>query len=134
MSVRLKNRTTSDAQFLNTARELERKTRSRCIGAPKRYTFYGLQELWATARRIHSNVKQANTVFPTNEHEFQIRRDFLIFANAAIQDYISQLEVMIEDQIFTPTAGKELSHLVSSEEKLVKALMKSDKERFKKRQ
>ena len=132
MSVRLKNRKTSEAQFLSTARSLELETRKRCISAPKRYTFYGLQEIWATARRIHGNVKKANTVFPTNNHEFQTRRDFLILANAELQDYISQLEGLLEDQVFTPTAAKILSDLASSEERLIKALMKSDKTRFEK--
>ena len=131
MSVLLKNRNESEAQFINTARELEAKTRRRCVNAPKRYTFYGLQELWATARRIHSYTKQANSVFPTNQREAQIRRDFFIHARTNLQDYVSQLELLLEDNILTPTAGEELARLVAYEDRLVKAVMKSDKARYK---
>lgn len=130
MSVLLKNRHESEAQFIHTARDLEAKTRRRCVNAPKRYTFYGLQELWATARRIHSDVKQANSVFPANQHEVQIRRDFFIRARAELQDYISQLELLLEDGILTPTAAEELAGLVDQEERLVKAVMKSDRTRY----
>lgn len=130
MSVLLKNRHESEAQFIHTARELEAKTRRRCVNAPKRYTFYGLQELWATARRIHSDVKQANSVFPANQHEVQIRKDFFIRARAELQDYISQLELLLEDGILTTTAADELAGLVDQEDRLVKAVMKSDRTRY----
>ena len=130
MSVLLKDRKESEAQFIYTARELEAKTRRRCVNAPKRYTFYGLQELWATSRRIHSNVKQANSVFPANQHEAQIRRDFFIHARAELQDFISQLELFLEDGIMTPAAADELAGLVDKEDRLVKAVMKSDKTRY----
>ncbi len=131
MSVPKPKRVTSDAQFLNTARELERKTRQACLRCPKRYTFYGLQELWQTSRRIHSNVKQANSVNPSNQHEVQIRKDFFIYALAAVQDYVSQIEVMTEDDIFTPAAQENLPELVRLENILIKGTMKSDKARYK---
>ena len=130
MSVLLKNRHESEAQFIHTARELEAKTRRKCIGAPKRYTFYGLQELWATARRIHSNVKQANSVYPVNQHEAQMRRDFFISARAELQDYISQLELLFNDRILLPEACEELVELVDKEDHSIKAVMKTDRSRY----
>lgn len=131
MSVIRSKRTTSDAQFLNTARELESKTRRACLRCPKRYTFYGLQELWQTSRRIHSYVKQANSVNPANKAEVQIRRTFFIYALAAVQDYVSQLELMTEDGIFTPASEEKLPELVDLEFRLIKGTMKSDKARYK---
>jgi len=131
MSVIRSKRSTSDMQFLNTARELESKTRHRCVNGPKRYTFYGLKELWETSRRIHAGVKEGNSVFPTNQHEAQIRRDYFIKAHSACQDYISQIELFLEDGILTPEIVEELIGLVDTEITLVKAVMKSDKARYK---
>lgn len=130
MAVLVPNRTKSDAQFLNTARELEKCTRRRCISAPKRYTFYGLQELWQTARCIYGGVKRGNSIFPSNQHEAQMRRDCFIQARADIQDYVSQLELLLEDQILSIAAGEELSTLVRQEDSLIQSLMKSDKGRY----
>ena len=130
MAVLVPNRTKSDAQFLNTARELEKCTRKRCISAPKRYTFYGLQELWQTSRRIHSGVKRGNSIYPNNQHEAQMRRDCFMQARADIQDYVSQLELLLDDQILGIPAGEELSGLVGKEDGLIQSLMKSDKARY----
>lgn len=130
MSVIKSQRSTSDMQFLHTARELESKTRRRCVSAPKRFTFYGLQELWLTSRHIHGNVKKGNSVYPQNQHEAQIRKDYFIYALSELQDYVSQLELLIEDSVLTTTASKELSALVDTEIRLVKAVIKSDKSRY----
>lgn len=130
MAVHKSERQESEVQFLHTARELESKTRRRCVAAPKRYTFYGLQELWATARRIHSCVKQANSVYPLNQHEAQIRRDHFINAHTALQDYVSQLELLASDDILPPNAVEELAKLSYTEDKLIKAVVKSDRARY----
>lgn len=130
MSVIKSKRSTSDMQFLHTARTLEVQTRRRCVAAPKRFTFYGLTELWLTARRIHGNVKKGNSVYPQNQHEVQIRRDYFIYANSELQDYVSQLETLMEDNVLPPTAGEELSALIDEESRLIKAVMKSDKSRY----
>jgi len=131
MSVIKSKRTTSDAQFLNTARELERKTRQACLHAPKRYTFFGIQEFYLTSRKIHSCVKRANTINPTNKNDASERRKLFIEAMCWLQDYVSQLELLIEDGIFTPSQDENLPDLVDLEARLIKGTMKSDRERFK---
>ena len=130
LSVIKSKRSTSDMQFLYTARELESKTRHKCLTAPKRYTFYGLQELWLTARHIYSNVKQGNSIYPTSQHEAQMRRDLFIMAGCMLQDYVSQLELLTQDDVLPVDAHEELSALVDSEIKLLKAVIKSDKSRY----
>ena len=131
MSVPRSSRSTSDMEFIAKARELESETRRKCVNSPKRYTFYGLQELWMTSRRIYAYVKKANSVFPTNKHELQIRRDYLIRANCELQDYISQVELLTEDFVLIPEHSKKLMAIVDTELRLVKAVMKKDRERWK---
>ena len=130
MSVIKSNRAVSDTQFLYLARELESKTRRRCLSAPKRFTFYGLQELWLSARRTYEGVKKGNSVYPHNQHEVQIRRDFFICAGVELQNYISQLELLVEDGVFSPETIRELSDIVNQEIRLIKAVIKSDKDRY----
>ena len=130
MSVLKSRRSVSDVHFLYLARELEAKTRRRCLSAPKRFTFYGLHELWLSARRIYENVKKGNSVYPQNQHEAQIRKDCFIFAGMELQNYISQLELLVEDRVLSPEAIQELAENVDQELKLIKAVIKSDKERY----
>ncbi len=131
MSVKVPDRNTSDAQFISTARMLEKETRNRCINAPKRYTFYGLHEFWLTSRRIHSCVKRANS-FNLAKDDQRIKRESLfVDAIVHIQDYISQLELLVDDKVLTTKSSKVLSELVFKELNLIKAVMKSDKKRTK---
>ena len=96
MSVIKSKRSTSDMEFLATARKLEIYTIQKCVNFPKRYTFYVSQPLAAAATRIYEDVKRANSIYPLNQHEVQIRRDYFLHANAELQSMISQLEVAQE--------------------------------------
>lgn len=105
---------------------------------PKRYTFYGAQELSALADTVYNEVKMANSVFPGNQHEAQLRRDHLIEANATLQALIGQLGIMAdllkqnpEKLRWLDTALEEWASLISEEAKLISGVKKSDKERFK---
>ena len=80
-------------EFLATARKLEIYTIQKCVNFPKRYTFYVSQPLAAAATRIYEDVKRGNSIYPLNQHEVQIRRDYFLHANAELQSMISQLEV-----------------------------------------
>ena len=130
MSVREPERDVSSAQFVMTARQLEKETRDRCIKAKKRYTFFGLQDIWHTSRMIHSDVSQANSKTLLYEKRFAKRREFLSDALCKIDDYNDQLGMLVDDNVFTTTDSEVLSALVDKEEKLIKAVLKSDRDRF----
>ena len=74
MSVIRSARSVSEVQFLHTARELQIYTVQKCVGFPKRYTFYVSQPLAAVATRIYEDVKRGNSIYPANQHEVQLRR------------------------------------------------------------
>ena len=131
MSVVKSKRGISRVQFLHTARELERDTKRVCIKAPKRYTFYGLQELWKTSRDIHSNLVMANSIYPTNAHEAQVRIDCEMKAIALIYDYATQLEILAFDNVILASDIERLSNILNDEKNLVKGLLQSDRSRYK---
>ncbi len=131
MSVIRSQRAESEMEFIYTARELQKYTIQKCVGFPKRYTFYVSQPIANSATRIHQYVKMANSVYPTNAHEAQIRRDYLIKANAELNSLVSQIEVAHELFGLEPNVMKYWMDIVEKEIRLVKGTMKKDKERYK---
>ena len=124
-------RTESEMEFVHTARELQIYTVRKCVGFPKRYTFYISQPLANAATRIHECVKMANSVYPTNAHEAQLRRDYLLQANAELNSFVSQIEVAHEIFGIDPEVMKFWMDLVNSEIRLVRGAMRRDRDRYK---
>ena len=131
MSVIRSARSVSEVQFLHTARELQIYTVQKCVGFPKRYTFYVSQPLAAVATRIYEDAKRGNSIYPANQHEVQLRRDYFLQALAELQNLISQVEVAYELFRFDANIMEHWMELVDTEMKLIKALLKSDKSRYK---
>lgn len=131
MSVVRSKRGESEVEFLHTARELEMYSIRKCVNFPKRFTFYLSQPIASIATRIYENVKKANSIYPTNQHEAQMRRDYLLTANAELFNLVSQVEVAHEMFGLEPNVMAYWSEIIEKEVRLVKALMKKDKERYK---
>ena len=131
MSVPKGKRSESEMEFIHTARQLQIYTLQKCVGFPKRYTFYVSQPIANAATRIHECVKMANSVYPLNQHEAQIRRDYLTRANAELYSLISQLEVAKELFGIEAHTMAFWMEIVEKEIRLVKAVMKKDRERYK---
>lgn len=123
----------SSMQFLETARQLEIYTLKQCVKFPKRYTFFITTEIVKLSQNIYNAVKSANSIYPTNEAEVQLRRNYFIEAHCNIQCLISQLSVAkelfmsnVEAKVWTTWLD-----LIEQEDKLITAIKKSDKDRFK---
>ena len=124
-------RSTSEMEFLATARKLEIYTIQKCVGFPKRYTFYVSQPIANAATRIYEDVKRGNSIYPTNQHEAQMRRDFFLNAYAELQSMVSQLEVAQELFGIEPDTLKYWMEMVDAEMRLVRAVLKNDRARYK---
>ena len=118
-------------EFIHTARQLQIHTIQKCVGFPKRYTFYVSQPLAEMATRIHEYVKCANSIYPVNQHEVQMRRDYLLRANAELNSMISQIEVANELFGIEGDKMKFWLEIVEKEIRLVKGTLKKDRERYK---
>lgn len=132
MSVIKSKRGESEAEFLANARALQAYTIRRCVNAiPKRYTFYIGQNIAAIATRVYELVKCGNSIYPLNQHEAQIRRDYFLRAHAELQNLISQIELANEIIQFEDQVLPEWSRLIGNEIRLVKGILKADRERYK---
>ena len=119
-------------EFLHTARALQIYTIQKCVNTiPKRYTFYIGTGLAESARCVYENVKRGNSVYPLNQHEVQLRRDYFLRAYVELQSMVSQIEVAYELLHFDEKVLHEWAALIDSEMKMVQALMKKDRERYK---
>ena len=132
MSVLKSKRTESSVQFLETINELVRFTRKQCLKMPKRYTFFGVQQMCDCVLKIRENIKKGNSTFPQNEHEVQTRRDYFLDALVGLQalaDYIGDIRYIfpIKDHIMIKWLK-----LLTEEQKLIKAVVAKDKEKYSK--
>ena len=132
MSVIRSKRSESQMEFLATARKLQAFTIQKCVNTiPKRYTFYVGTHLADSATAIYEWVKRGNSIYPLNAHEVQMRRDCFLKAYAELQSLVSQIELAHEIIQFDPAILGEWSGLIATEMKLVKAVLKADRERYK---
>ena len=132
MSVVKSQRSQSQLEFLRTARSLQVYTIQKCVNTiPKRYTFYIGNGLAESAAAVYQNVKKGNSIYPLNQHEVQVRRDYFLRAYAELQSLVSQIEVAYELLRFDEKILQEWASLINSEMKLIQSVMKKDRERYK---
>lgn len=130
ISVIKSKRGESDLQFLDTAYQLYIFSVQQCVKFPKRYTFYVSQEISHTASEIQRKVKCGNSIFPSNAHEYQKRRDYFIEAYADAQSLISQINAATELFQISGNVLSRWMELIYSELSLLKGVMKRDKARY----
>lgn len=130
---------------VDNAIRLYRKVVEVCLKMPKRYTYLILQDVIELAGRVMDNAKGANSVFPTNQHEVQIRRDYWIHARANLQALSTRIDRFLEvpgtltyhDERSDKTKGvttkelEEIADLIGAEMALITKALEEEKKRFK---
>lgn len=143
MSVPKGDRNEAETEFIHTARELYIHTVHKCVGFPKRYTFYISQPMAQMAGRIYEYVVCANSIFPTRKADADLRRKYLVMAHSELRALVSQVEVAAEmfglrhDGLYygdmDDREGRKMDHwmnIIHQEIRLVKGVIKSDAERY----
>lgn len=125
-------------QFVDTAKKLEAFTLSCCMKAPKRYTFFLTSRIMQLASDVHEHAAAANNIWPTNQHEAQMRRDELTRANIALQNLDPKLQLLYDSILQNPEgygwihkAMQRWGDLICEEAKLIAAVKKNDRQRYK---
>ena len=136
MSVPISRREQSKAEFVNTAYDLHVLTIKLCTKMDKRLTFFLGQPICLLAGKCHEHVKAANSVFPRNKMDAQLRRDHLTEANCAVQALYSFLDIAYG--LHQVTKGKitdnelmEWLDTAAREAKLIAGVKEEDVKRFK---
>ena len=125
--------------------QLYKKVVAACLKMPKRYTYLLLQQVINLAGEVMDNAKMANSVFPTNQHEVQIRRDYWIKARASLQALSTRVDRFLEvpgtltyqnentGRISGITVNElaEIADLIEAEQQYLTNALKREQNRFK---
>lgn len=132
MSVIKSERDTSEVEFINNARKLEIFTIQKCVNLiPKRYTFFIANKLADSAHEIYSNAVKGNSVYPTNRHEVQMRKDYFMKAVVEARSLVSHIDIAYELLHFDIKIMRDWMKLVNDEINLLKGVIKKDQARYK---
>lgn len=141
----LANREKKPFAPVDTAIKLYQKVVMVCLKMPRRYTYLMLKDVIELSGQAMDNAKMANSVFPTNQHEVQIRRDYWIHARATVQALSTRIDrffdarwtLQYHDERTGKTKGisigelEEIADLIGQEQALITEALQSEKERFK---
>ena len=131
-------------EVVNTANKIYKYTIKLCVKLPKRYTFLVSQKIANTAYEVMENARVANSIFPSNRHETQMRKNYWSIARAKLQVLSTSINYFADEpDILTykdEVSGKvkrvtknelnQLADVIAEEQTLLTNIMKSDKERF----
>ena len=131
MSVPKYDRMESEADFLYFARVIEMYLKESVRKFDKSDTFTFKVPLCNLAFDINRNIRRGNSIYPLNQHEAQLRRDFFLTAKGDLEDFVGEWEIakelikQLDKEMFF-----DLSDLLKTEIKLLIGIMKKDRERF----
>ncbi len=155
MSVLKSKRKESKAEFCNTARKIKIETRAFLSRLSARYARLDAPDILHLAREVADYCEKANSILPTDETRYNLRKEWLLNARASLNaldsDLLDVYETLIKNPegAFSTSKGnpvkaedavhrldymaENLGWLIADEERLLTAMIKSDKERFKNR-
>lgn len=131
MSVISSKRKESETEFLHNAGVLHMKTFRICSHFPVRFRRYADQHVLSKTARIMDCVEGANRIYPLNQAEANMRRRMFLTALAEISELVKQIEFLAEAIGVERAAHAEWIALIDKEDRLVKGILKKDRERYK---
>lgn len=131
-SVLSRYRQEAKTDFLYKARLLCVSVIKSCVDSKKgRYTATVSEPVVQAAWDVYGYVKMANSIYPKNKHEAQLRRDQFLLARAALYKLDSRIGVAHEFYHFSDHDLDEMGKLVDDEMELIKKMLDSDQKRYK---
>ena len=144
MSVPKSERSPSGYEAVHVPEVLYDKVIHVCSKMPKRYTYLILKDTVEIAGKIMDYTAAANSVFPTNQHEAQLRRDYWIKARALNQALSRRINRFIKAQGsltyidenwkrkgVTKNELKEIMDLIIQEQALITGTIKAEANQYK---
>ena len=133
MAVPVGKRKESGMEFLKNARDIEEIFIDLRINKPKRYTFF-FDKLLEYSFDLLSEVKAANSIYPENKSEVEMRQKYFKKALASCQVLVSQVEVIhhkLKNDGIQIGLVEQLAEKIDYEIKLIKGIIDKDKKRYK---
>lgn len=134
MSVLAGDRKEATIEFLKNARDIEEKFIRIEINKPKRYKQF-LSKLVDYSMDLLSEVKAGNSIYPSTKLDVDTRQMHFKEGIGLCQVLVSQVEVLHDifgDDGLSIGEVREIAEMINKEIRLIKGIITSDKERFKK--
>lgn len=129
-SVLARNRTLSDLEFYKNLCDL-RGTLTRFLmnekNIPKKYRFVFAIPTIELLKELTCNITAANTVYPVNDHELQVRRDLQTMAIANCEQIFQMMEYVVDTLPIDVNRLKHAIEMIIKEIALLKSWRKSNK-------
>ncbi len=134
MSVLAGDRKEAAIEFLKNARDIEEKFIRIEINKPKRYKQF-LSKLVDYSMNLLSEVKAGNSIYPSTKLDVDTRQMHFKEGIGLCQVLVSQVEVLHDifgNDGLSIGEVREIAEMINKEIRLIKGIITSDKERFKK--
>ena len=131
MSVPRARRNTSVMEFLHNAAQIEIYTRQKCRKFPKSERFTTCAPLIALAREARGLLARGNEIYPTNQHEVQLRRDYFMRAKSVYADFVQEIDICCRACGVNMDILPEWMTLIDKEITLIRGLIDADRRRYK---
>ncbi len=94
---------------------------------PKKYRFVFAIPMTELLKELMCNITAANTIYPINEHEVQMRRDFQTMAIANCEQIFQMMEYMVDTLPIDANSLKQSIELTLKETALLKSWRKTNR-------
>lgn len=109
-----------------------KNTRSQSAWDSRRDTlFTSPRDSEISRQKFTKNAKKANSIYPKNKEEAQLRRNHLLEARAALYAMVSKIELACEMFGIEEKKLKYWMSMVNEESRLISGVLTSDAQRFK---
>ena len=150
MSVLLSKRNLSKAEFVKSATHICNETVAFCSKLSARYSRIFVPRVTNMAFEVMEFTEKANSMMPDDEQRYQMRRENLLKARASLMSLDHELTIVYGILMQNPSAAfqhntgeqakrilgtmaQKLGELIDSENNLIRGVLKSDKERIKRK-
>ena len=134
MSVKACDRGQSNMEFLKVARDIEINIIKSTINRSKKYRFF-YQKLIDMSIELLNHVKRGNSIYVENQNDIMMRSQEFKLAIAESQAMLSQIEILyfiFKGDGISIKLIENIAEMINKEIMLIKGLLKSDREKYKK--
>lgn len=131
MSVPVPQRDESKMAFLEDSAKIYLKLLSMKKYFPKTYTFTLYNPIVKLAFDLHTCCEMANSIYPKNKSEYELREKYFAKARALAYTIVSKIWIMKEICDIPFTIMDELSYLLNEELSSLNGIMEYDRSTYK---
>lgn len=138
MSVKVEDRSESKVEYLETARQISKRTAQMVANGPKKYLATYGDHLMRCSLQLFTHVDVANSIYVTRESDYEQRRKHLLEARGMCYSIESTAKLYTDLVTAADSVGREkaygrladIARLCHKERGLIRGVLDSDRKRY----